>query len=186
MKKKAGFSLMELVFAVVLTSLMIFLAAETLSRSIKYFRTSSVRNQLENDGRNCLATMIRFLQEGRASSTVISTPATTPASPPYSQIDFVLAADSSTHYSFYYQNATVQMKVTKGAQVIGPRTLAEHVTTLNFMGDSTDPAIVLVNLRLDQPAGSNVESVIYPNQTVHMVTAPSGSFASATPPPPPP
>jgi hypothetical protein len=156
--------------AIVVASLLMYGVVESLSMAIKYIVSTNARNQMENESRNCLSTITHFLQEGKANSTIISTPA--PSSPPYSRIDFVLAADTTTTYTFYYQDSTVQMQKTQGGQVYGPQTLANHVTSLNFMGDSLDPTTIQVSLRLDETVGQKVESVYFLNQAVHMAATP--------------
>jgi prepilin-type N-terminal cleavage/methylation domain-containing protein len=162
-----GFTLVELMVVVLVSGILILTVTEMLSQAIRYFHVSSVRQQLESESRDCLSTIIHFLQQGKANSTIISTPA---GSPPYSRIDFVLASDTTTAYAFYYSLGTAQMQVTTPAQTSAPQTLAQDVTSLMFMGDSLDPATVLVTLRLDRGVGNQQQTVLLPNQVVHLVT----------------
>jgi prepilin-type N-terminal cleavage/methylation domain-containing protein len=168
-----GFTLVEVMLAVALGTLVVLMATGSLSKAITYFHSSSVQGSMEADARDAMATMTHLLQQGKASSTIISTPDVT--SPPFSKIQFVSASDPTTHYSFFYSNGSVQMQTTNTTTNVStnPKTIANHVTTLSFMGDTQDPASLLVTLRLDQQIdGRRSDSVLLANQAVHMVSTP--------------
>ena len=168
MKKESGLSIVEVILAIALSSFVLMIMANIMLKMNTYFQRSSARNVLDTDARNCMTTMTRYLQQGKASSTAISTPTN---APPYSRIDFVLASNTSTAYAFFYSQGTVQMQVTQGGAQTAPQTLAKNVTSLNFTGDALDPGYVNVTLRLDAPIGSGkTEGLLLANQIVHMVT----------------
>lgn len=158
-------TMLELIVSVLLMTIVVLVAVRLFSNFAHYFRRTTVRNELLMDSRRCLNTMKRFLRQGKANTVQIRTPA---GSPPNSQIDFQLFS-SSTSYEFRWVDNTVQMKV----GTLDPLTLGMHVTGLMFTGDSSDPASLLVTLRMDATSSpQHTETVLLPNQRVHMLGSP--------------
>jgi prepilin-type N-terminal cleavage/methylation domain-containing protein len=92
--------------------------------------------------------------------------------PPNSQIEFDLPG-GTTHYAIYWSSGAAVMRISlnpsaalpNGKLVFAPRVIANHVTNLNFTGDSNDPAVVTVSLQF---ASGNSAFFNAPSQVVHM------------------
>jgi hypothetical protein len=172
----AGYTLVELVATVSIITLIAVPSSKLLLGIIQYFQRIQVSSQLNLDAHLCLDTIVRFLANGQVSTLQIST-APSPNAPPNSRIDFLVS--NGTHYRFVWSSNPMNSVIMKviaadGVTVLLNRTLATHVTLLEFSSDNSDPSLVHVMIRLDAPWDSSgnpshVFSLVLPDQLVHMI-----------------
>jgi type II secretory pathway pseudopilin PulG len=150
------------------------------SHSAPIFQKMRVRQQVMMESRACMDAILERLRNGKARSLIISTPPISTAVPypiPNSRVDFVFQTpltDGATAYLIYFQNNTVYAQEFIPNHTMAPKLLASNVSGLMFTGDSSDPGIVGVTLRIDRPLDasndpSHVSTLILPNHIVHLV-----------------
>jgi prepilin-type N-terminal cleavage/methylation domain-containing protein len=175
LRSSRGFTLVEVLVTVSIMVILATAAVRFLPDQIQFFRHMRVRQQIAQDSRVCMDTIAQRLRNGRARSLILSSP-----SGPNSRIDFALErplTSGATAYAVFLSSGSVfdQEFVPPGGAA-GLHVLANNVTALSFTGDSTDPGIVGVSLRIDAPFDdsgdpSHVLTIIIPNLTVNMVTS---------------
>ena len=93
-----GFTLMEMIVVVFITSFMVIVLAMIFQKVSIYLRQSSVKSQLQIEAMSASDSMVHFLERGQAYSLIITQQ---PNTPPYSEIDFIVNDSSSTNYKYY-------------------------------------------------------------------------------------
>ena len=181
--RQAGFTLVEVIVTVLITSIVVVISAASLSQLIKFFHASSVRQQLQSDADNAMATMKNALQRAHAGSVRICSCATDPCqtatgsdtgcwnkhtsagtsdgTPPNSRIEFT-TIDGPTINAFYWNNGALYKLVGGG----DPQMLANNVTGVLFSGDATDFTHLYISLRLDAPSGPNQFATVYMDRQI--------------------
>ena len=177
-KNRRGHTLVEMIIAVTIMAAIIAGIVLLLGKNISLVKRSSVRQQIMLESRICMETILRALSNGKAGTLRISTPAISPAIPnSIIQFDAQTPSGALIHHIIWLTGGTDAGTVLwrEGAQA--NRVLAKNVTALMFTGDSRDPALVGVTLRIDAPwdaSGdpSHVSTLILPNQVAQMVEMP--------------
>jgi hypothetical protein len=180
MRGRRGHTLVELMLAAAIGSLIILVIARLFSKVYPIFQRINVRNTVLSQSRVCMDTILQALRQGNAGSLVVSTP---PGSVviPNSAVNFNTVAplaSGTTAYGIYLSNQTVYIQEftqANGPRV--PRVLANHVTNLSFTGDSRDPGSVSVSLQVTAPYDNSnkpdhVTTILISNQLTHMVEGP--------------
>jgi len=167
LRNRKGLSLVEILIAVAISALVLGTMARFMPQKIKNLRYIRERAQANIEARIVMDTLLQTLRKGQPQTLDIDTPA---GGPPNSRARFV-GTDGQTYllgWDFSKQG-TVILQI--GA--MEPKTLARNVTGITFAGDSRDPAIVTVSLRLDIPLDArNTATIFLPNQTVRMAVTP--------------
>jgi Tfp pilus assembly protein PilV len=170
-----GVTLVELMIAATLFTLLMLTVTKVFTSTMQYFRSTRVRQQLQADADRSMTTVLHDLQHAKASTVVICscgavscvngatcTPPT--GTPPNSRIEFIPAGSTSLT-AIYWNNAVVLKQTATNA----PEPLADHVTGLLFTGDGQDLSRLWVSLRLDMPSSpQQMETVLLTNQAVRL------------------
>ena len=175
-RRSSGMTILETTFVAAIAAIIILALVRFVSRTMPVFRRLSVRQQVLLDSRTCIDSIVQMLNAGTAKSLAISTPSGT-AVVPNSRVDFALETpltSGTTAYAIYLDNNTVYRQDFALNGPREPRPLATHVSGLMFTGDSRDPAIVTVTLRMDAPWDASgdpthVTTLLVPNQVAHLV-----------------
>jgi Tfp pilus assembly protein PilE len=167
-----GVTLVEALITVVIFVVVILGFVMFFSRTIPFFHRTEVRQHLMQDARRCMENIVERVRNGKSRTLAVSNS----TSVPNSRIDFVLQQalpSGATAYAIYLEDKNV-VAVEFPPGVASKRIWASNVTGLMFTGDSEDPAIVGITLRMDASWDnsndpSHMSTIIIPNQVVHMV-----------------
>ena len=182
---RRGYTLMEMMMAVALISIVALTVSKIFSVTMKYAHSTSQRQQIQSDADSAMNTIVHALQQAKGSSVVICAcqtfactntnfgrgactkdhPGTTDTSilvPPNSRVDYTDIKGNSD--AIYWTNYQVYMQIGSAG---APKLLANNVTGLMFSGDWQDPTHIGVTLRLDAGvSSSDKQSVLLANQIV--------------------
>ena len=176
-RRTRGFTLAEGLLVGVVVSMLLLVMVKISSRMFTFIARSQTRQKANMEARRCLETIERMMSNGRASTLMISTPATSPMVP-NSRVQFT-AMDGS-FYTILWSTApmnTVHIRRTPaGSAATTDTLLATHVNVLVFLADLTDPAIVTVSLQMTVPLDtSNPPKSVYTiplfNRTLRMISS---------------
>jgi prepilin-type N-terminal cleavage/methylation domain-containing protein len=178
-KSQQGMSLIEIVIVMAIVSVLMITVGSFFTRTMNFYKRVRVRQQLVLQSRSSMDLIVQMLKYGKAKSVIISTPIVTPLVP-NSQIDFNLQdtlPNGTTAYTFYLSSGIVFATEYHLNGTNTTKSLANYVTSLMFTGDSRDPAIVNVAIRMDIPwdnsgKADHVTSIIMPTQVVQMKMSP--------------
>src|SRR5690348_16692887 len=129
-----GLTLVELMITIFLMASILTVTTLVVSQTVKYFHSMTVRSQLQQEAERSLNTIIRSMQQGRASSVSIcscggaacSDTCSVPANfPPNSRVEFTPVGSASAT-SFYWSNKMIYLQSGGNA----PTQVASNVTGL--------------------------------------------------------
>jgi prepilin-type N-terminal cleavage/methylation domain-containing protein len=172
-----GFTLIEIMLAVALISVVALVGIQLLSPMVAYFKRSPARAKANLESRQCMETVERMLASGKAGTLVIQTPPTTPAVPS-SQAQFQSVDGSS--YTITWSTAPMNtvhiLRTPPGNGATIDTILATNVTTLSFSIDYRDPAMIYVTFQMTAPLDSSgapgsIMTILLANQAVHMIAS---------------
>jgi prepilin-type N-terminal cleavage/methylation domain-containing protein len=167
-----GMTLTELMIVAAMSALVILALAKIGGQITGFFRHTRVRQQVQSQARDTMSLIQQTLQKAKPATIVIDTPNTLPVVP-NSRIQFELQnpmPSGATTFSFYLSDNVLYAK--EGLQ--STRVVANNVTGLMFSGDSRDPYLIKVSLRIEAPwdpahdDAAHVSSIILPEQAVHI------------------
>jgi len=174
MKRRGGFTLIEMVLTTALLSLLVLAVARLGFPTFKFMQRSQARQEAQAQARICLETVERVMSNGRASTVTISNSPTTP--PMQSgQIQFQSVDESS--YTITWSTAppnSVHLQHTpQGSSSTTDTVLATSVTGFSFGWNPVDPSIINVNFVMSVPLDSSgspdsILTFILPPQTIQM------------------
>lgn len=161
LNSRKGITLVELVLALAIAGGIMLIVSIAYRQADMIFTRNRVRSKAILENRVTLETLVHMLQQGKSGSWKISNVDPTH---PYSRVDFKSTAQAET-YAFYWADGGIFMKPAEKQ----PVQLASHVTWLLFTGDTMDPGLLRLSLRMDIPVpGSKPYTLLISNREVHL------------------
>jgi hypothetical protein len=167
--------MVEILLVALLMGAIALVFAQFLSPMLTFFQRSTARQQANSELRICMDTMEIAMMNGKASTLIISTPATTPTVQ-FSKAEFT-SVDGSSYtitWSMTPPNSVHLQKTQNG--VTNDTVLSTHVTNLNFGVNINDPGVVIVTLQVRYPLNSSGRpdsffTITLPTRVVRMMPA---------------
>ena len=145
-KRQRGFTLIELMIAVALVSVIMSVGPTFLMNLFKYFRLQMARSAVQKNARTSLELITRNLRQATATSVTISQMS---GQPPYSWIQFTIdkgAGNARGNYGFFQQGKNL-MYMKNGST----STIADDLRYIAFSYPRTDDdSIVSVSMTYEE------------------------------------
>ena len=141
LRKKGGFTLMEVVIVSALVSIIALVAPRLFLQLMRFYQVHNARVEVQRDGRVSMDIIGRFLRQG-ASATVVIDQA--PGQPPYSRISFKNPAGQTVQI-YQQNNQLIESYLTNNA-------LSNNLQQVIFTyPNSDDPTLISISLTLARP-----------------------------------
>lgn len=159
-KKKRGFTLIEIMITVAILGIVITSGTEIFTQIRRFFWMSNTKVEIQREARAVMSTITRRLRQSYYSTIVIDQ---VPSQPNYSRISF---NDIDGNYIRYYQNGSTLYAVDNGTT-----TLTKNLRYLAFAIPRTDDISILsVSFTLEkQTYGSNTKSIHMASEKVRLM-----------------
>jgi hypothetical protein len=158
-----GFTLLELVLGMAIAVATLLVVGIAFRQANTVLTRSTLRSKAILESRTSVETFVRLLQNGKSGSWKISNPG---ERRPYCRVDFKSTTQTGAH-AYYWKEGAVYIKPANQEAT----KLASNVTWLLFTGDSADPGLLRISLRMDVPIpGTTPYTILISNREVYLAS----------------